>query len=183
VSRTLWLIAEHRNDADVVVEILKKRGIPVNINPVSMPDNKSGINHMLQELAKLIETTQAARQADDRIAVLIDAEWYKLKRDRYNHKQVAAICRRFRPDVKLLWAVQEIEAWLLADSGVCAWLGIEVQQTDPLHDPKEKLSSLLHHRGLSSRGRGRSRIFQQMRGDGDQHNRSLGRVLRYIDAR
>src|SRR5258708_17564799 len=128
MSRLLRLIAEDPSDVEVLTEILRKKSIFIQVENGLMPNNLRGINYLPQELPKLIATTRAA-YPDDAIAVLIDAEWYKPKQDRFNHKQVAAICPRFRADTKLLWAVQEIEAWILADSGICAWLGIGLQQT------------------------------------------------------
>ncbi len=177
MSRLLRLIAEDPSDVEVLTEILRKKSIFIQVENVLMPNNLRGINHLPQELPKLIATTRAA-YPDDAIAVLIDAEWYKPKQDRFNHKQIAALCRRNR--TKLLWAVQEIEAWILADSGICAWLDTDLEQTDHLRDPKEKLRGLLYHKGFSLRKRDRRRVFQEMRGDGDQHNRSLGRVLLYF---
>lgn len=179
MSRVLRLICEDPSDGEILIEILRKKSIAIHIENVLMPNNLRGINHLPQELPKLIATTRAAFP-NDAIAVLIDAEWYKPKQARFNHKQVAVICRRLRADSKLLWAVQEIEAWLLADSGICSWIGAELQQTDQLHDPKENLRRLLYLKGFSLRQRDRRRIFQEMHGDGDQRNRSLARVVRYI---
>ncbi|SRR5258706_9863454 len=178
---TIWLIVEDPTDADVLKAIVQKRGFPVKIEHVPMENNMTGIFRLAGELQKLIETTKSRKAVDDCIAVLVDAEYYKLDKERTHHKKVQAICESYADEVRLLWAVQEIEAWLLADPGLCKWLDIAAENNDGENDPKEKLQGLLrHHKHRKWQGSDRARVLAEITGTGDEHSPSMQIAIQYL---
>jgi len=77
----------------------------------------------------------------------------------------------------------ELESWLLADSGVCKWLEVKPQSHDEQRKPKERLDSQMKKRfpGLRYQGKGRSKLLEQISGDGDQHSPSMRAALKHLD--
>ncbi|MFN8418235.1 MAG: hypothetical protein U0528_03160 [Anaerolineae bacterium] len=171
------------SDSEVVRLILEKKSIAARVEPVLIPSNRTGIFNLVRNdtLITLIETTLSQMQPQDCLAVLIDAEFEKPRKDRKDHKRIAEICAQYSERVALILAIQEIEAWLLADSGICAYLGEQAANHDHRPSPKEYLEGLLRHKKRRRwSGADRRMVMQQLVGDGDQHSPSMGKALRKL---
>jgi hypothetical protein len=63
---------------------------------------------------------------------------------REDYETIKRACERFTEQVTRLQAVQEIEAWLLADDGFCRWLGETPKASDHIPKPSARLDSLIN---------------------------------------
>jgi hypothetical protein len=83
--------------------------------------------------------------------------------NRKDYRDIEKICRSYPQQVTRLEAVQEIEAWLLADKGFCRWLGQTAKKSDHLPQPSKKLEDLINRKyGRSQLTiRTKERILQQ----------------------
>jgi hypothetical protein len=72
------------------------------------------------------------------VAVVVDRDRRDPAKDE-PHRTIARACRRGR--VELITAREAIEAWFLADPGICAWLGVApAPETDAIPDPKQRVA-------------------------------------------
>ena len=178
MSGTIYLIAEDRTDADVVRAILHAHGIAVHVSPLP-PTGGGGISRMAKDLERLIETARNKRNPGDCIAVLHDAD--ELVEPRREHYQrIEAICRRHRDDVIHVVAHDEIEAWLLADEGVCRWLETSVNNQDRQRKPSDRLKRLVKRKLKKDySGPNRAKVWSQL--DGTNHSPSLKQALKHLE--
>lgn len=139
MSGTIWLITEDENDYKVVKAILKKLNLALRIKWLTPSGKTPGLSRLAAELKQLIADAQNRIAGNDCIVVLHDEDSNQQKRDHYN--QVRDICRSHR--VKLIVAQDEIEAWLLSDSGVCEWLKIPVRTWNGDPRPSDNLRSAM----------------------------------------
>lgn len=180
MTATVWLISEDPSDSEVVRLILEKKSIAARVEPVLIPNNRTGIFNLVRNdtLITLIETTLSQMQPQDCLAVLIDAEFEKPRNHRKDQKRIAEICAQYSERVALILAIQEIEAWLLADSGICAYLEEQAANHDPRPSPKEYLKGLLWHKKRRKwSGADRRIVTQLLIGDGDQFSPSMRKAL------
>lgn len=175
----LWLIVEGENDYDVVRHILKQRGISATVRRLDPTGNSGGISRLAAQLERLIATARQHRlynNATDCIAVLHDqdmGESYQI-----HHDRIRTICKR--EHIKQAVARDELESWLLADSGLCTWLGIEPGNWDEQPRPSAVLASRLKDKGQRYQGLHRTRINEHLSGDGDAHSPSMRAALQLL---
>lgn len=177
---TIFLIVEDKNDADVVKAILKARGVSVRIEPLPPSVQTGGIDRLLVELEELIQTAQKRRKKSDCIAVLHDADKHS-QPNRTTYDQIEAICEKYL--IKHVVAEDEIEAWLLADAGLSAWLGIKPENWDNRPNPKEKLREIVwqNKKDLKYQGPGRAKVLSHIKGSGDKFSPSLQAALVHLE--
>jgi len=177
MSGTIYLIVEEREDAKVVEAILLAKQIIVPVYPL-YPSHGS-ISRLTIELKDLIATAIAKRQPGDCIAVLHDADKFKEAR-RENYQRIQTICRRYSKDVVHIIAHDEIEAWLLADEGICRWLEIRQENQDSRQKPEDYLKSLVKRKtGKDYSGPNRAKVRAQI--DGNTLSPSLRQALNHLD--
>jgi hypothetical protein len=177
---TIHLICEDATDTEVVQAILEKKSLGIQVRHVPMTGRKGGIARLAEELEDLIEKVREIRRRGDCIAVLHDADEHT-QPDRREYDKVREICQRNKDDVFLVIARDAIEAWLLADEGLCRWLGIRVQNNDGKARPKAILEGHLKKRKMKWQGRDRAKVLIHIDGSGDQLSPSMREAVSHIN--
>jgi len=177
---TIHLICEDETDADIVKAILAKKSLGVRVRHVPLKGGSGGIERLANQLEDLIIRLREICQKGDCIAVLHDADEH-VQRDRSNDEKIKVLCKEYRSDVRLAIAHNKIEAWLLADEGLCKWLKIRAKNRDGESDPKGTLESLLRKRKMKWQGRDRRTVLDQLDGSGDNHSLSMRDAVSHIN--
>jgi hypothetical protein len=168
----IWLITEDSTDANIVQRLLDQRGMAIHVKQLEPEGNARGISVLARQLEKLIKVALHQRGPHDCIAVLHDADEHtQLTRTDYN--KIRDICEKYRESVALIVARQAIESWLLADGGLCQWLGQRPRNHNEDSNPKDLLVSLLREKKLKWQGRDRERVLEHLHGDGDKFSPSM----------
>jgi hypothetical protein len=173
MSKVLGLICEDKTDYDVFKTILSKRYPQLTI--VYRKTTQTGINRLVEELENLVRDLQKEYPHLSCIAVLHDAD--KLSEpNREKYKRLKAKCEKLKA-IELV-ARDELEAWLLADSGVCQWLDIPTRNYDTQRKPSEYIhSEMKRKKQMSYQGINRQKLIQQIAGDGDERSPSMKKAL------
>jgi hypothetical protein len=181
LSGKIWLIVEDKTDEYVVREILKKRGVIVKLK-VSHPPH-GGISRLAAVVENLIKTARKDRQFSskrDCIAVLHDWDEYRQQSNRKHYKDIERICTKYK--VKLIIARDEIESWILADSSICQWLGLQPRNWDAVRKPKAELNRLLQKKyRMKYQASDRAEVLKKLAGDADKHSPSMREALQHLD--
>jgi len=176
VSGTIYLIAEDTNDVDVVKAILQANEISVNVEKLFLTKH-GGISRLDTQLTRLIQTARVKCGDRDCIAVLHDADESTETR-RKHHNRIRDICRDHH--VPHIVAREEIESWLLADEGICQWLGIKAQNHDNMRKPKNRLNSLVKRKVKKDySGATRKKVLNHV--NGITRSPSLTEALKHLD--
>jgi hypothetical protein len=78
------------------------------------------------------------------VAVVVDRDGMDPGKDE-PHRTIAHACRRARAE--FIAAREAIEAWFLADPGICNWLGLPLPTTsDAIQSPKQRVSQAFQKR-------------------------------------
>jgi hypothetical protein len=171
---TIHLIGEDDSDALIVQKILDKRGFDIRIDFTG----GGGVHNLLGQLEELISIAKKRLNERDCIAVLHDADEMQ-QTDRQSYEKIKLICKREK--IKLIIAHDTIEAWLLADSGVCKWLKVRAKNWDTQKEPKNALDSLMKkEKGKKYQGSGRTDLLSHIAGDGDQYSDSMKQALIHL---
>ena len=180
MSGKIWLITEDENDSIVIQKLLDAHKIHVEVD--WQKTTGGGISRLVAEVEKLIQTAKKRKDRKDCIAVLHDWDEHK-QPDRRIYDQIKTICYQYRRDAVLVIARQSIEAWLLADSGICDWLGIRPKNWDESRDPKSELNRHLKKidKKLKFPGRYTESILSHAHGDGYIHSPSMRAALKHLD--
>jgi hypothetical protein len=182
VTGTIHLIVEDRKDANVIETILRAKKINVGVRP--LPPKHGGIARLASELDRLIQLALRDRKPGDCVAVMHDTDTQTVtdpdKRKVY--EEIKRICRNYRKEIKHIEVKDELEAWLLADGGLCTWLDIKPQNCDSLRKPSEKLISLAQSKyRLKYQGVDRAKILAQIDGTGEQYSPSMRAALKHLE--
>jgi hypothetical protein len=177
MTAAIWLIAEDESDVQVVRYILRKKGYDVNVRHVPLQSGSGGVSQLARQLPKLIKGVKAKRKAGDCIVVLHDLDAESQHRHNADYAAIARICRE--EDVILIIADDKIEAWLLADKGLCEWLKSQPRHWDGRPEVKRELEHLLHKAYPRMRygGPDRDKILSNLDGTGEAFSPSLKRAL------
>lgn len=147
------LVVEDDSDGRAIAELARRSGLGVLFEWLPA----GGIGNIKRNAEKLIGLARDRFQPGRGcVAVLVD-------RDRRNpareepHRTIAAACRRGRAEFAA--AREAIEAWFLADPGICAWLGLtHPPSTDTIHDPKRRVAQAFYRRTGRPYRKGRARL-------------------------
>ena len=171
---TLWLITEDENDFEAMKRFLKQRGINVTVRSRKLNGNRGGISRLAEQLDELITTISDLMTSHDCIVVLHDADEFTRPDDRADYEKIAAICQKHRQFVRELIARDELESWILADSGFCKWIGYAPQNWDRERRPSDRLRKLMKAKtGADYGGRYRDQLVANIAGDGDKLSLSM----------
>ncbi len=181
MSGGIHLIVEDQTDAEVVRAMLKARKIRVQVHPLIPTGASGGVSRLARQLEQLIQTALRKRQTGDCIAVLNDADEMS-ETNRSSHNQIKATCRKYPRDVVLIVASDEIEAWLLADEGLCRWLSENPRNASTNErKPSERLERAVKNKtGKKYSGRTRAQVLEKLDGTGERYNRSLQKALTHL---
>jgi hypothetical protein len=142
--KTLWVIAEDESDIIILRTILERRNIRVRVPTTYVLEGGSGgLSRLVQQAEDYIRLAKAEKEEGDCIVVLHDWD-SQSEANRALYEAVERICQKH--DVIELVAVDEIEAWLLADKGICDWLNIRHESRDALAKPSEAIDSFIKRR-------------------------------------
>jgi hypothetical protein len=147
MAGTIWLIIEGQNDAEIVEAIVKHHYPHVHVEPLFPFGKNPNLSRLAAQIERLIKQALDNRQSGDCIAVLHDADLLSQPHDRAAYDHIQKACKRYRKDIRLVLAKDEIEAWLLADAGLCKWLQIKAQNCDEMKQPSLHLAALLDKAG------------------------------------
>lgn len=143
-SRILYLLPESKKDAIIVQTILTKKGYSVQIK--HRGDERGSISTLARDIERLVKSVLLERAKSDQknacIVVLHDADFLTRPTGRVDYDKIQAICHQY--NVVHLIAHDEIESWLLADAGLCAWLNTRPQNQDNIVQPSKRLETLLN---------------------------------------
>src|SRR5688572_28717415 len=132
---TLWLIVEGQMDFAVAKAIVHKHYPQLRMKeliPTGKPPNLSRLSAQLNDLIR--QALDYYREGDC-IAVLHDTDLLTRPHHRKDYENIRDVCRQYKDKVYLVKAVDELESWLLADRGLCQWLGIKPRNCDTLAQP------------------------------------------------
>jgi hypothetical protein len=180
MSGIIHLISEDRTDALVVQAILNKKRYKVRVK--MHPTSRGGISRLAQELEALIKECIDQRTRNDCIAVLHDADKHTLS-NHPDHDSIKRICQRYSTHVVEIVAHDELESWILADSGLYKWLRRGTPGNwDERRKPSESLEGLLKNNHKSPyRGRGREEVLSHLAGDGDKCSPSMEKAVKHLE--
>jgi hypothetical protein len=177
MSGTIFLIVEDKTDAEVVRAILRARGISIRVK--TLTSSQGGLSSLIRDLSRLIATATHERRTGDCIAVLHDADEF-VQPDRRLYNRLKEICGQHQEIIEVI-AHDEIEAWLLADEGLCTWLGVRAANCDTVTRPSEQFKRLVKQKiGRNYSGSDQHRVLQHLDGTGDQHSLSLQQALAHL---
>jgi hypothetical protein len=176
MSPSIWLIAEDLTDA----EIVDRRGLSIRVRLLTPEGNARGIFVLAAQLEKLIRRAIQGKKTGDCIAVLHDADIYT-QPDRTAYERIRATCQRYQDTVALIVVYDEIESWLLADEGLCRWLGVRPQNCDSQAKPSDRLRTLLQRKRMKWQGRDRQKVLEQIDGTGDRLSPSMQTALSHLE--
>lgn len=129
------LIVEDDSDGRAIAELVGKSVEQVHVDWLPA----GGIGNIKRNAAKLISL--ARDRVEGRrgcVGVLVDRDRKNPVRDE-PHRTIARACRQARAE--FVAAREALEAWLLADPGVCQWLGIATPTTtETMRDPKQRVA-------------------------------------------
>jgi hypothetical protein len=182
MSQRLWLIVEDENDGVVVRHLLAKKGFALSIEVITATGGSGGISRLAAQLSQLIKTIQANKRFDrqgDCIAVLHDHDEQTQQQNRKLYEDIEKVCAA--QGIKRAVAIDELEAWMLADSGLCTWLEITPRNCDAIQKPSDQLRSHLSKKNLKYQGKTRADVVSKLVGDGDRHSPSMREALKLFD--
>lgn len=180
MSRTIYIIVEGRTDGEIVKSLLRRRYPKLRVVPIKPTGSKPNLSRLAEQIEELIKSALAERDNRDCVAVLHDADIH-VQPDRSAYEHIQKICEQHTPHVKLVIAYDEIEAWLLADSGLCGWLGQTPRNYDSERQPSLILRSWLDKAGKPKyREENLPRILKNMEGDGDKFSPSMREALGHL---
>lgn len=138
----IWLISEDETGHLVFDAICREHNLAARVEPIG---TMKGINLLAQQLEELLKIAIGRRREGDCIIVLHDTD-DSVQTNRTAYQTIRRICEknRYKEIVTRLEAVQEIEAWLLADTGICKWLERTPRSYDATPKPSEKFEAILN---------------------------------------
>lgn len=181
----IHLMAEHAKDI-IVMQLLFKQKFPhVKIRPYPPPPKKGGISWLAKNVTKLITTALEKRKSKhDCIVVLHDADLQTRPHGRNDYEKVKLICEKYSDDVILIIAYDELEAWLLADSGLAQALNRKPKNYNNEIRPSKILNNWLEdanrHSLTDERTEVIERILKGLDGTGDEHSPSMKAALKQL---
>lgn len=178
---TIWLIVEDDTDAEVVKAILHAKGVTVNVNHRTPSSKTPGISQLAKEIDKLIRSVISIKHSNDCIAVLHDAD-EQVEPERQLYEKIRIACEQCKKHVVHVIAKDEIEAWLLADEGLCRWLDIKAKNCDEQRKPSGELKRLVQQkrRPLKYQGPDRAKVLEHLDGSGDKYSPSMREALEHL---
>lgn len=182
MAGTIWFIVEGQFEDEIIRAILKNRYPQVHTRFLRPTGATPNLSRLAKQIENLIQTALKARQHGDCIAVLHDADLQTRPHAREDYEQIKKICQQYTQHVKYIVASDEIEAWLLADNGLCNWLGRKAANVDNMRKPSEVLAKALDKAGKPKYRKDNLRkIVTQMDASGDTYSPSLREALKHLE--
>ena len=142
MSGRIFLICEDENDTKVVQCLIDVLGFSVKVIARTPSSATPGISRLAAELISLVATARKEIRDEDCIAVLHDND--QKQPDRSLYDSIYEQCKREK--VNLIVATDNIESWLLSDSGISKWLNITRKTWNSDTHSKTELIRLMNDR-------------------------------------
>ncbi len=185
MSPTIWLIVEDETDGHMVQALLDgalgQNKIRVAwLNPTG---NTGGVSRLAHQLERLIQDAQRKRNPGDCIAVLHDADELigHTPEERKPYRRIKVICDKYKNDVALIIARDEIESWLLADEGLCKRLKLTPRNWDTKPKPTEALRKAVRDEMGIEYSRKREKVLIHVDGTGHKRSPSMRRAMKHLE--
>jgi hypothetical protein len=172
------MIVEDDSDGRAIRQLAVASGLPANLD--WLPTN--GIGNIKRNGDRLIGLAKERAGGHGCVAVLVDEDGSNIERDE-PHRTILRICKKAK--VPFVAVRQSLEAWMLADPGICEWLGVSVRaRTDTIANPKAIVARAFYLRTGRAyrRRRARVEVTAHARGANRAANGSLNGALRHIES-
>jgi hypothetical protein len=172
------LIVEDDSDGRALMSIIGKTNLRVEVD--WLPAGGIGnIKRNAEQLVKLAFARIPNRSGC--VAIAVDGDQKSPARDE-PHRTLEQVCRK--TGARLVIIREAIEAWFLADPGVCSWLGIPLKKsTHRIADPKSRISQAFAKRFNRSYTRRRSREELAQRCTGVDHSKNQSAQTAFSELR
>ncbi len=181
MSGRLWLIVEGQYDGDVVREILSRQpayaDLAKRVEVIKPTGGSPNLARLAAQLERLIKSISKGK--NDCIAVLHDQDANAEPHRRQHYDKIRQVCGRYKQVVHVI-AKDELESWLLADAGLCAWLGIKVRNWDEETKPSDKLASLVNEKFRLAYPGDLAKILPHIDGSGHKTSQSLTEAMHHL---
>jgi hypothetical protein len=178
---TLWLIVEAETDAALLKSLAKTHFPKLHVEYFTASGGSPNLNRLDEQLEDLIRnakrgTPKRPATAKDCIVVVHDND--NIQSGRAAYDSIKRKCRAAQ--VTECIAIDEIEAWVLSDSGVSKWLGIPQKPWNADQRPSDELRRLLNKEHGLKYPSCRAKVLDHMKWDGQ--NTSLQETLKTLRA-
>lgn len=146
MTGTIWLLVESKSDAQIATKLIHVHFPNVGVEYL-LPSGQPSLSTLDRDLADLVTlarrgTPRRPFGPNDCIVVLHDDDHSQPERRHYT--SIADKCAQY--GIVEVVAKDEIEAWLLSDTGVCRWLGARRVTCNTDTRPSDRLKSLMNDR-------------------------------------
>lgn len=171
------LIVEDDSDGRALSLLIKTLNVRAVID--WLPAN--GIGNIQRNGRRLVALARDRAGRRGCVAVIIDGDRKTIATDE-PHRSIARECRVGK--VALVVARESLEAWMLADAGICAWLEVPPRTTThTLANPKEIISRAFFRKTGRPYRRRRARVEVAQRATGPNRaaNTSIDHAIRHLE--
>lgn len=128
------VIVEDDSDGRAIAELIERTGRHVRVDWLPA----GGLGNIKRNADKLLSLARDRLEGRHGcVAVVVDRDGRNPAREE-PHRSIHRACRRARAE--FIPAREALEAWFLADPGICAWLGIAPPTTtDTIRNPKQRV--------------------------------------------
>lgn len=141
----------------------------------------NGIGNIDRNGRRLIGLAKDRATRHGCVAVIIDGDRKNVGRDE-PHRSIARQCRA--GGIPLLIARESLEAWMLADAGICQWLEVTPRRsTHTLPNPKDAVSRAFFRKTGRQyrRRRARMEVAQRATGLNRSANPSMDQAIKHLE--
>jgi hypothetical protein len=168
------VIVEDDSDGRAMAELIVRSGLAAQFDWLPA----GGIGNIKRNAARLIDLARDRIDSGQGcVAVVVDRDGRNPSRDE-PHRTIARACRGARAE--FIPAREAIEAWFLADPGICGWLGLTPPATsDHIRDPRSRVGQAFYRktRRPYRRRRARPEVASHSTGIDPKRNGSAGQAL------
>lgn len=147
------LVVEDDSDGRAIAELLARSDYPVQVDWLPA----GGIGNIKRKADRLLALARdRLERRSGCVAVVLDRDGKNPGRDE-PHRSISRACRG--GGAEFIPAREALEAWFLADHGICAWLGIaSPRRTDGIRNPKARIALAFTRKTGRPYGRRRARL-------------------------
>src|ERR1700690_944289 len=186
MSPTIWVITESEWDFDVFKAVLQRKVKAIRLRHVRLSGGTGSISRLASQAATLIRAIRKDRRwrDDDCIAVLHDTYTQTMGRQESHYKTINDVCKKHSA-VHLI-VNEKIEAWLLADDGICRFLEqaishkVKRKSWDSSPNVKTDLENFLGRAKMSYGGPDKDKLLDHLDGTGDVRSSSLKKAIKSL---
>jgi len=144
MKQTVWLIVEAEADGKIIKHLIFKHFPTLYVEVFTATGGSPNLSRLESQLNDLIKRARKGtlkHPATHRDCILVVHDDDMIQPNRTVYSAIAQKCRS--NGVVEIVASDELEAWLLSDSGLSKWLGIKQETWNSKQRPSDDLKSLL----------------------------------------